>query len=30
MFSDSGIGGEYLADQVRMISTGQIKLEELP
>lgn len=29
MFSVSGIGGEYLADQVRMISTGQIKLEEL-
>ena len=29
MFSDSGIGGGYLADQVRMISTGQIKLEEL-
>ena len=29
MFSDSGIGGRYLADQVRTISTGQIKLEEL-
>ena len=29
MFSDSGIGGGYLADQVRTISTGQIKLEEL-
>ena len=29
MFSDSGIGGRYLADQVRTISTGKIKLEEL-
>ena len=29
MFSDSVIGGRYLADQVRTISTGQIKLEEL-
>ena len=29
MFSDSGIGGRYLADQVRTISTGQIRLEEL-
>ena len=29
MFSYSGIGGRYLADQVRTISTGQIKLKEL-
>ena len=29
MFSDSVIGGRYLADQVRTISTGHIKLEEL-
>ena len=29
MFSDSVIGGRYLADQVRTISTGQIRLEEL-
>ena len=29
MFSDSVIGGRYLADQVRTISTGQIKPEEL-
>ena len=29
MFRDSVIGGRYLADQVRTISTGQIKLEEL-